>query len=153
MNTKPVAVNRRASFDYFITERFDAGIALTGTEVKSIREGRVSLNEAFVKNLSEGQVYVIGMHVSPYSHSQNPSSVDPARTRKLLLHKSEIVKLTGMIRQKGVTCIPLSIYFKNGRAKIQIGVGEAKKQHDKRESIKKKMDDRQIRQALKRKAG
>jgi SsrA-binding protein len=149
MSSDKIAINRKASFDYFILERYEAGLVLTGTEVKSLRERRVNLNEAYVKIL-QNQVFVVGMHVSPYSHIQNISAADPMRTRKLLLNKSEIAKLMDLLGRKGFTCIPLAIYFKKGRAKLQIGVAQAKKQHDKRESIKKRMDEKQVRQALKR---
>lgn len=149
--SEPIAVNRQARFNYFISDTFEAGIVLSGSEVKSIREGRVNLKDAYVR-FSNQEVFVVGLHISPYSHSANVSLDDPTRSRKLLLHKQEIAKLISFISQKGLTCIPLSMYFKRGVVKLEIGVAKGKKQFDKRDSIKKKESDRQLRQALKHRA-
>jgi SsrA-binding protein len=148
MGSQKIAVNRQASYQYFITDKFEAGIVLTGTEVKSIREGRVSIKEAFVKILQD-EVFVVGMHINPYSHAENVAAIDVTKSRKLLLHRSQIDKLKGFISKKGLTCVPLSLYFKRGIAKLEIGVAKGKLQHDKRQSVKKKMHERQMRQALK----
>ncbi len=149
--SEPVATNRQARFNYFISDTFEAGIALLGSEVKSIREGRVNLQDSFVK-LNGTQAFLVGMHISPYSHIERISNFDPTASRRLLLHKREIEKITTLIAQKGFACIPLSIYFKRGIVKLEIGIGKGKKQHDKRDSIKKKMVDREMKQALKRRS-
>ena len=151
MSSPSIAVNRRAQYEYFISEKFEAGIVLTGTEVKSVREHKVNLQDAYV-TLLRGEAFVVGMHIGVYSHAQNIAAIDPIRTRKLLLHKSEIGKLAGLISRKGLTCVPLSLYFKKGVAKVQIGVAKGKQQHDKRQALKKKMYDRETRQALKHKS-
>ena len=145
---EPIATNRQARFNYFISDTFEAGIALSGSEVKSIREGRVNLKDAYVR-LSNGEVYVVGMHISPYSHIENVAAVDPTQSRKLLLHQQEIGKLAGLVSQKGFTCVPLSLYFKRGLVKLEIGVGKGKKQHDKRQALKEKVHEREMKQALK----
>src|SRR3989338_7111507 len=149
--SQPVATNRQARFNYFITDTFEAGIVLSGSEVKSIREGKVNLNDAYVK-IFNGAAQVVGMHISPYSHIENIRAVDPTQTRKLLLHQSEIEKLAILISRKGYTCLPLSLYFKRGFAKLEIGLGQGKKQHDKRQTIRNKMHDREMSQALKRRS-
>lgn len=152
MSAEPIAVNRKAHHDYFIFDKFEAGLVLAGSEVKSIREGRVNLKDAYVKLLG-GEAYVVGMHVSPYSHMDQMAFVaDPTRSRKLLLHTSEIAKLAGLISRKGYTCIPLSLYFRNGMAKLEIGIAQAKKQYDKRQALQKRMVEREMRQALKRRS-
>ena len=148
MSQKPTAENRQAYFNYFISDKFEAGLVLSGSEVKSIREGRVNLKDAYVR-IFNGEAHVVGMHISPYSHIERSDSFDPTKSRKLLLHKQEIEKLTGLISKKGFTCIPLSIYFKRGIAKLEIGIGKGKKEHDKRDSIKTKMHQREMKQALK----
>ena len=150
MSDQPIAVNRQARFNYFISDTFEAGIVLFGSEVKSIREGKVNLKDAYVR-FSGREIYVVGLHISPYSHSANVAADDPTRTRKLLLHKHEIARLIANIAQKGLTCVPLSLYFKKGVVKIEIGIAKGKKQHDKRDSIKKKENERELRQALKHK--
>ena len=134
--TKLVANNKKAYFDYFIEEKYEAGIALAGTEVKSLRQGKCSIKEAYVR-VENGEVYVVGMNISPYEQG-NIFNRDPLRTRKLLLHKSEIAKLAGVVQQTGYTLMPLQVYFKDGRAKLEIGVARGKKNYDKRESIAKK---------------
>ena len=149
--SEPIASNRKARFNFFISDTFEAGIALLGSEVKSIREGRVNLQDSFVR-ISGSQAFIVGMHISPYSHIERISNFDPTASRRLLLHKREIERISSLIVQKGYTCVPLSIYFKRGIVKLEIGIGKGKKQHDKRESIKKKMVDREMKQALKRRS-
>lgn len=146
-----IATNRQARFNYFISDTFEAGIVLVGSEVKSIREGRVNLNDSYVKIMS-GQAFIVGMHISPYSHIENIASFEPTKSRKLLLHKSEIGKLVGLISRKSYTCVPLSVYFKRGKVKVEIGIGQGKKEHDKRQSIKEKDHNREMKQALKRRS-
>ena len=149
--SQPVATNRQAHFNYFISDKFEAGLVLSGSEVKSIREGRVNLKDAYVR-IFNGEAYVVGMHISPYSHIERSDSFDPTKSRKLLLHKQEIVKLAALTSIKGFTCIPLSIYFKRGIVKLEIGIGKGKKEHDKRQSIKEKVHKREMKQALKRRS-
>jgi SsrA-binding protein len=138
---KLVANNKKAYHDYFILEKYECGIELFGTEVKSLREGKCSIKEAYV-NIEKGEVYVEGMNVSPYEHG-NIMNKDPLRTRKLLLHKQEIMKLAGQIAIKGYTLVPLQVYFKNGRAKVEIGLAKGKKLYDKREDKLKKDQTRE----------
>ncbi len=151
MSSQPIATNRQARFNYFISDTFEAGIVLTGTEVKSVREGRVNLNDAYVKIFNR-EAQVVGMHISPYSHTENINRVDPTQSRKLLLHKQEIEKLAELVSKKGFTCVPLSIYFKRGMVKLEIGIGKGKKEHDKRQSVKEKMHQLEIKQALKQRS-
>ena len=133
---KLVANNKKAYHDYFIDETYEAGIALHGTEVKSMRMGKCSIKEAFIR-IENGEVFVYGMHVSPYEKG-NIFNKDPLRVKKLLMHKYEINKLTGKIKEKGYTLVPLQVYFKDGRAKVEIGLARGKKLYDKRETIAKK---------------
>ncbi|HPD18156.1 MAG: SsrA-binding protein SmpB [Candidatus Goldbacteria bacterium] len=128
--------NRKAFHDYFILEKFEAGIALKGTEVKSIREGRANIQDSFARIMKE-EVFLFNMHISPYSHG-NIYNPDPLRDRKLLLHKKEIHRLMGLLTQKGLALIPLSVYFKNGRVKVELALAKGKKQYDRREEIKKR---------------
>ena len=130
--TKEICANRKAFHEYFVLERFEAGIELAGTEVKSIRAGEVNLKDSFclVKN---GELFVRGMHVSPYEHG-NIFNKDPVRPRRLLVHKREIMKLQARVMQDGVALIPLSLYFKDGRVKLELGLCKGKKLHDKRDS-------------------
>ena len=151
MSSQPIATNRQARFNYFISDTFEAGIVLAGSEVKSVRESRVNLNEAYIKILN-GEAHVVGMHISPYSHVENILRIDPTQSRKLLLHKQEIGKLAGLISRKGFTCLPLSIYFKRGIVKLEIGIGKGKKEHDKRQVLKEKVHQREMKQALKRRS-
>ena len=146
---KPVVVNRKAKFDYFISERVEAGISLSGHEVKSIREGRINLKESFVR-IVKGEAFLIHCHISPYSRIEGHLDYDPRRSRKLLLKKSEIGYLYGKSSQKGHTILPLSVYFKKGLVKMEIGVGKGKKQVDKRETIKRRIHDRESKAAIKR---
>ena len=133
---KLVANNKKAYHDYFIDETYEAGIALHGTEVKSMRLGKCSIKESFMR-MENGEVYVYGMHVSPYEKGYLFNK-DPLRVKKLLLHRAEINKLQGRIKEKGYTLVPLEVYFNEGKAKVQIGLARGKKLYDKRESIAKK---------------
>ena len=136
-NIKLAANNKKAYHDYFVDETYEAGIVLTGTEIKSIRQGKVSIKESYAKVIN-GEVIVLGMNISPYEQG-NRFNVDPMRERKLLLHKQEIRKLIGYTTQKGLTLIPLKLYInEDGRAKLELGVCRGKKNYDKRESIAKK---------------
>lgn len=146
--TKIVTTNRQAYHDYFIDETVEAGLVLTGTEVKSLRDGRVNLKDAYVL-IKDGEAWLFNAHISEYSHG-NRSNHNPTRTRKLLLHKSEILKLGSRIQEKGLTLIPTKLYFKQGRAKVEVGIGRGKKLYDKRESEKNRMLERETRAALKR---
>lgn len=133
---KLIANNKKAWHDYFIEDKYEAGIELHGTEVKSIRMGHCSIKEAFIR-VEKGEVFVYGMHVSPYEKG-NIFNKDPLRVKKLLLHRQEINKLLGKIKEKGYTLVPLQVYFSNGRAKVEIGLARGKKLYDKREDIAKK---------------
>jgi len=144
---KLVANNKKAYHDYFIDETYEAGIALHGTEVKSMRMGKCSIKEAFIR-IENGEVFVYGMHVSPYEKG-NIFNKDPLRVKKLLMHKYEINKLTGKIKEKGYTLLPLQVYFKDGRAKVEIGLARGKKLYDKRETIAKKDQKREAEKEFK----
>ena len=135
-SVKVVAKNSKAYHDYFIEEKYEAGIELAGTEVKSIRMGNVNLKDSFCV-IKDGQLSVLGMHISPYEKG-NIFNKDPLRVRKLLMHKAEIMKLTGKVAEKGYTLMPLQVYFRDGRAKIEIGLCRGKKMYDKRQDIAKK---------------
>lgn len=145
---KVVATNRKAFHDYFIEERFEAGITLQGTEVKSLREGRVNLQDSYA-SVRGTEVFLHQCHISPYSHG-NIMNHDPTRVRKLLLHKTEIHKLLGKTQQKGLTLIPLRIYFsKRGYAKVELGLAKGKKLYDRRETIKAREAGREVQRAIK----
>lgn len=133
---KLVCNNKKAYHDYFIEEKYEAGIELSGTEVKSLRLGKCSIKESFIR-IDKGEVYAYGMHITPYEMG-NIFNKDPLRPKKLLLHKAEIMKLLGKITEKGYTLVPLEVYFSNGRAKIEIGLAKGKKLYDKREDTAKK---------------
>ena len=133
---KLIANNKKAYHDYFIEEKFEAGIALAGTEVKSLRMGKCSIKESYIQ-INHGEAIIYGMHVSPYEKG-NIFNRDPLRVRKLLLHKSEIRKMTGQVAQKGYTLVPLSVYFKNSVIKVEIGLARGKKLYDKRQDIARK---------------
>ena len=143
---KPIAQNRKARHDFFVEESIECGIELKGTEVKSMRLGRVNLKESFamVKN---GEIFVQGMHISPYEQG-NQFNRDPMRPKRLLLHKSEIRKLDGLVARQGYTLVPLEIYLKDGRMKLQLGLCRGKAEHDKRDATAKRDADREIRRAL-----
>jgi len=145
---KVVATNRKAFHDYFIEERFEAGIMLQGTEVKSLREGRVNLQDSYA-SVRGTEVFLHQCHISPYSHG-NIMNHDPTRARKLLLHRKEINKLMGKTQQKGLTLVPLRIYFSaRGQAKLELGLAKGKKQHDRRESIRTREAGREVERAIK----
>ncbi len=136
-STKLIANNKKAWHDYFIEDKFEAGIELVGTEVKSIRQGHCSIKEAFIRIDKNGEVQLYGMHISPYEKG-NIFNKDPLRVRKLLLHKYEIRKLIGKMEQKGYTLVPLQVYFKGSRIKVEIALAKGKKLYDKRHDIAKK---------------
>ena len=133
---KLVANNKKAYHDYFILEKYEAGISLVGTEVKSLRAGKCSIKEAYIR-IENGEAFIYGMNISPYEKG-NIFNVDPLRVRKLLVHKSEITKLDNKVSRDGYTLVPLDVYFSKGRAKVKIGLAKGKKLYDKRESIAKK---------------
>lgn len=145
--TKAVATNRKAHHEYFILETMEAGIALTGTEVKSLRQGKANLNDAFAR-VDQGECILYDMHISPYDFG-NRFNPDPKRPRKLLLHKREIMKLHSEMKEKGLTLIPLKIYFTRGMAKVELGLAKGKKLYDKREDMAKKEAKRRIDRAMK----
>lgn len=144
---KEVAKNKKAYHDYFVIEKFEAGIELFGTEVKSIRQGGVNLKEAWC-SIVDGEIFINGMHISPYRQG-NIFNKDPLRVRKLLMHKKEISKLFGQVKQQGYSLIPLSLYFKNSTLKVQVGLCKGKKLFDKRDDLAKKSAQRNIERALK----
>ncbi len=144
---KLIAENRKAFHDYIIEEKYEAGIALSGTEVKSLRAGKVNLKDSYVQ-CKEGEIWLIGVHISPYDHG-NRYNLDPMRTRKLLMHKSEIVKLYSICKQDGLTMVPTKCYFKDGKVKFEIGLARGKKNFDKRDSAAEKTAKRDIDRALK----
>jgi SsrA-binding protein len=144
---EPRINNRRALHDYFIEAKVECGMALLGTEVKSLREGKAQLNDSFAR--VEGNKLVLhNCHIDPYTKSAIVYNHDPVRERILLVHKRELKKLSGESSERGVTLIPLAIYFKDGRAKLELGVAKGKKQHDKRETIKQKEMDRELRRVM-----
>ena len=144
---KLVANNKKAYHDYFIEEKYEAGLVLHGTEVKSLRMGKCSIKEAFIR-IENGEVYVYGMHISPYEKG-NIFNKDPLRIKKLLLHKQQIRKLIGNSAEKGYTLVPLQVYFNKGRAKIEIGLAKGKKLYDKQQDIAKKDQKREAEKELK----
>lgn len=143
---RPLASNRRARHDYSILETLEAGIVLLGTEVKSAREGRIQLKDSYVE-VVDGEAYLVGAHISPYTHG-NRNNHDPDRRRKLLLKRREIERLMGRITIQGQTCVPLTVYLKNNRIKVQIALAKGKKLYDKRQAAKAKLMDREAREAL-----
>ncbi len=147
IRNKDIARNKKAFFEYILSDKFEAGLELKGPEAKSMREGKISLSDSFVK-VEKGQVYLYGMHVSPYKQS-GPFAPDPTRVRKLLLHKNEIERLNSLTNQKGYTVIPTRLYFKRGFAKIEIAVAKGKKLFDKREKLRRQTIDREINRSLK----
>jgi len=144
---RPVAENRKAGFDYHILETFEAGLVLTGTEIKAIREGRVNLRDSYCR-LDRGEAFLLNTHIGQYSHG-GYASHDPLRPRKLLLNRAELNKLLGKTTEKGLTIVPLRMYFKKGRVKIAIGLAKGKKSFDKRETIRRRETDRETRAAVK----
>lgn len=143
-----VAKNKKAYFDYEILEEFEAGLVLQGTEVKSLRDRRVNLKESYAR-VRDGEIWLENCHISPYTHG-NLANHEPTRRRKLLLQRREINKLIGKTAQKGLTIVPLSLYFKNGKAKLRIGLARGKHTHDKREAQRRKVIEREVKTELKR---
>jgi SsrA-binding protein len=141
-----IARNPKATYDYHVLETWETGIVLTGTEVKSLRGGKASIKEAYAR-VKNGEVFLEGMNITPYEQG-NRYNHDPVRSRKLLLHRKEIQKLIGAVEQRGLTLIPLELYFRNGRAKVALALGKGKKQHDKREAIKRKIQEREVARAV-----
>ncbi|WP_457572807.1 SsrA-binding protein SmpB [Desulfolithobacter sp.] len=149
MGQRIVCRNKKAFHDYHIDDRLEAGIVLTGPEVKSLRAGRANLKDGYAK-VKNGEVFLYNVHISPYSFATHVSP-DPLRVRKLLLHKREIRRLTGKLKEKGIALIPLKIYFiDNGKAKVELGLARGKKLYDKRAALKKKQSDRDLERALRR---
>lgn len=146
-SNKILVENRKARHDYFVEEAMEAGIALVGTEVKSIRKGRANLKEAYAQVVN-GEIIIYGMHISPYEQG-NIFNVDPLRPKKLLLHKAEIRRIEGLLNQQGLTLIPLSMYLKNGRVKISLGICKGKKNYDKRDAMLEKAHKRDIERQMK----
>lgn len=148
-NQSNITLNRKATHDYFIEQRFEAGLVLEGWEVKSLRAGRANLSESYIIIKNE-EAWLLGCHISPLLTASTHINPDPVRTRKLLLKKSELQKLIGSVERKGYTLVPLQLYWKKGRAKIEVGLARGKKQHDKRASIKEREWNREKERVLKR---
>lgn len=146
-STKTIAQNKKAHHDYFVLESYEAGIELCGTEVKSLRAGRVNLKDSWC-NIVDGEIFVNGMHISPYDHG-NVFNKDPMRVRRLLMHKKEILKLFGTLQQQGLSLIPISLYFKGSKVKMQVGLCKGKKLYDKRASMAERDAKRNIDRAMK----
>ncbi|KAA0256892.1 SsrA-binding protein SmpB [Deferribacter autotrophicus] len=146
---KVLATNKKAFHDYEIIEKYEAGIVLKGTEVKSAKNGRINLRDSFIR-IKDGEAFLLNCHISPYEQG-NIMNHDPTRTRKLLLHKREIERLAGKVQEKGLTLVPLKVYLKNNLVKIEIALAKGKKLYDKRETIKKKDLEREISRTLKNK--
>lgn len=145
---KSIAINRRARFDYHIEESYEAGIVLTGGEIKSLRDGRANLKDSYGR-IDKGEAFLLNAHISDYKPASY-LNVDPTRTRKLLMHKKEIMRLMGKVQEKGLTLIPLRLYFKNGRAKVELAVARGKKLYDKRETTREREVQRDIARAMSR---
>ena len=144
---RTVAQNKKAFHDYFVEDKYEAGIALSGTEIKSIRAGGVNLKDSYCQ-IKNGEIWAVGIHISPYEHG-TIFNREPLRDRKLLMHKQEILKLEGQTTQKGLTLVPLSLYFSGQRIKVEVGLCRGKKMYDKRDSIAKAESDREIERRLK----
>lgn len=145
---KVVATNRKARHDYEIVDTFEAGLVLRGSEVKSLREGKATIKDSFA-HVKDGEVFLVGLYIGPYGFSRDGGHA-PERTRKLLLHRREIDRIAGKLAERGLTLIPLQIYFKNGRAKLELGLGRGKRSVDKRHSLKEKEQKREIERAFRR---
>jgi len=143
---KSVARNPKATHDYHVLETWEAGVVLTGTEVKSLRNGKASIKEAYAR-VSRGEVFLEGMNITPYEQG-NRYNHDPVRSRKLLLHRREIDRMVGAVERQGLTLVPLELYFKKGRAKVALALGKGKKQHDKREDLKRRIAERETARAV-----
>ncbi|MCR5617683.1 MAG: SsrA-binding protein SmpB [Clostridiales bacterium] len=144
---KIIAENRKAFHDYFIEEKYEAGIVLSGTEVKSLRAGKINLKDSYC-TVKDGEIFLVGVNISPYDHG-NRYNLDPMRTRKLLMHKNEIIRLYSTVKQEGLTLVPTKCYFKDSKVKFEIGLARGKKNYDKRDSIAEKQTKRDIDRALK----
>jgi SsrA-binding protein len=144
---KIVCQNKKARYDYHIIEVIEAGMVLVGTEVKSLREGRANLKDSYAR-IRDGELYLMQAHISPYSHASLDNH-DPERVRKLLVHKRELKRLTGKTQEKGLTLVPLKIYFKDGKAKIELALASGKKSYDKRETLKRQTQKREMERAIK----
>jgi SsrA-binding protein len=147
LSIKIICQNKKAYHDYHIDETIEAGLVLEGNEVKSLREGKANIRDSYARIIGE-EIFLVSAHISPYTKADSFRESEPRRTRKLLLHKKEIKRLTGKTREKGITLVPTKMYFKNGRAKIELGLAKGKKLYDKRETIKKKDLDRDMARAL-----
>ncbi len=147
MSEKIFAQNRKASFDFHIEELYEAGIVLKGTEVKSIREGKVNIKDSFAR-VENGELFLYNMHISPYEQG-NIFNHDPLRTRKLLMHKREIKRLIGLTKEKGLTLVPIKLYLKSGMVKVELGLAKGKKTYDKRKALQEKTARREIERAFK----
>lgn len=147
MEEKAIATNRKAYHDYFIEETYEAGLVLTGSEIKSVRQGRVNLKDSYAR-IENGEAWVLNMHISPYTHGGRENQ-SPTRTRKLLLHKEEILRLKQKVEAKGMTLVPLRLYIKGNRAKLELGLAKGKRQYDKREAIARRDAQREIERSLK----
>ena len=143
---RDLTINRQASHNYHLEERWEAGLALTGTEVKSARDGRVNLRDSYA-TVKDGEVWLLNCHINPYSHG-NIFNHEPTRTRKLLLHKQEIRRLIGKVRERGYTLIPTRMYLRNGRIKVEVALGKGKKDYDKRETERRREAEKEARQAV-----
>ena len=144
--TEPIARNKRARHEYHILETWEAGLALTGTEVKALRQGKANLTDAFGV-VKDGEVYLLNLHISPYEQG-NIFNHEPTRTRKLLLHRREIRRMIGAVERQGLTLVPLELYFRRGRAKVALALAKGKQAHDKRDDLRKKDDEREMARAL-----
>ncbi|EPY08722.1 single-stranded DNA-binding protein [Paenibacillus sp. E194] len=149
-DNKVLAQNKKASHDYFIEDTYEAGMVLTGTEIKSLRMSKANINDSFA-TIRGGEAFIHNMHISPFEQGNRHNPTDPTRARKLLLHKEQINKLIGQTKQEGYTLVPLKVYVRNGYAKLLIGLGRGKKNYDKRETAAKRDADRQIQRALREK--
>src|SRR5947208_644900 len=145
--TKMVATNRRARHNYDILETFECGIVLTGSEVKSIRDGKIQLKDSFAR-VQDGEMWLHGVHISPYVYAHGPHAHDPDRARKLLLHRAEIDELTGRTQQESLTLVPLSVYFKEGRAKVELALAKGRRRYDKRQVIAARDAQREAERAM-----
>jgi SsrA-binding protein len=145
---KLISLNRKARHDYFIDETVEAGLVLSGPEVKSLREGQVNLRDSYARITRAGEAILVGVHISPYGNATR-EAVDPDRARKLLLHRREIDRLAGKVRERGFTLVPTRLYFKNGRAKVELGLARGKEHRDKREDLKRAESRREIDRAMK----
>jgi SsrA-binding protein len=145
---KNISINRKARHDYFIEETYEAGMVLLGAEVKSLREGKVNLRDSYARLTRSGELILVGVHISPYGHAGRDAP-DPDRPRKLLMHRREIDRMAGKIRERGFTLVPTRLYFKKGRAKVELGLARGKERHDKREDLRKAESRREIDRAMK----